>query len=94
MVLSTHPETGLHPRLALILQSHHTLRNLGGVICAYVSGNRPTDLGPSCDPEVACDPALALLSHSLGAPGAKPVKLGLIQILKWPLGQAPPHSSL
>lgn len=48
-------------------------------MCVYVSGNRPTDLGPSCDPEVACEPALALLSHSLGAPGGKPVKLGLTQ---------------
>lgn len=63
-------------------------------MCAYVSDNRPQTLALVVDMEVACEPVLALLSHSLGAPGGKPVKLGLMQIMKWPSTQTPPDSSL
>lgn len=40
------------------------------------SGNTHIGLGPSLNPEMAYEPALVPLSHSVGNLGGKPTKLG------------------
>ena len=61
-----------------------------------VSGNKHTSPGPSCGPCSGPWTSSSPYGRSLGAPGGKPVKLGLMQILKWPCDspQGPPNCSL